>query len=790
MHTIRHIILPLVWLLGYIPDQAQAQVPGQVPTQTSGCNIQVRGQVFDVDTHEKLEDATIEIKTNPKKTLISGHDGQFLFTNLCPGTYTIHISHVSCAPGSFQIQLTSDTMLTIQLSHYRSELQQVMVSGQKFIPNTGMKWEVSGRELDANRGLSIGDAMGKLNGITLLQNGATISKPVIHGLHGSRVLTINNGIRQEGQQWGNEHAPEIDPFVAEKISVIKGVDELKYGSDAIAGVILIEPKSLRNQPGTRAEFNTQYHTNNQQYLFSGLWEQQLKKLPALTYRLQGTFKKAANYTTPQYRLDNTGLQEENFSAAIAWRKENYQLESFYSQFHSQIGIFKGAHIGNLSDLENAIEQEKPAAIFTDDGRSYEIDRPSQEVTHRLGKIRGNFQSGQHKFRVTIGVQHNKRKEFDVIRGNSEAPQLTLSILTLSQDIQWIHPTVKNINGLVGVNLVQQDNQYKGRYFIPNYFSTTYGAYWIEKWARKKWEIQGGLRFDHKNIDTRRIRTGSVFVDNNFSFSTTAASLNFIHKFNNHFSANLNTSLASRAPYVNELLSDGIHHGTGTYEQGDINLQVEQSWNLIGGLSYTSHNKKFNSELVVYQNRIRDFIYQKPVPDEPVLTIVGAFPKIEYQQTDARLRGVDWMLQYDLSKNIALTGKWSMVRGYDLQAQDWLVWMPSDRYTLGATWNIPVAGKWSNTYVSADMMHVREQTRIPGKNSGLKVDYKEPPAAYTLFGLDAATTCQLGNVPVTIGITVRNLSNTVYREYLNQFRYFTDEMGRNILLRLKIPIEHF
>ena len=790
MNTIRQIILLFIGLLGYMPQQVQAQVPNQTQAQASACIIQIRGQVFDVDTREKLEDATIEIHSNPKKTVISGHDGQFLFSKLCPGTYTIHISHVSCAPGSFQINLTGDTMLTIQLSHYRSELQQVMVSGQKFIPNTGMKWEVSGRELDANRGLSIGDAMGKLNGITLLQNGATISKPVIHGLHGSRVLTINNGIRQEGQQWGNEHAPEIDPFVAEKISVIKGVDELKYGSDAIAGVILIEPKSLRTQPGMRAELNTQFHTNNQQYLFSGLWEQQLKKLPALTYRLQGTFKKAANYTTPQYRLDNTGLQEENFSAALAWRKENYQIESFYSQFHSQIGIFKGAHIGNLSDLENAIEQERPADVFTDDGKTYEIDRPSQEVTHRLGKIRGNFQSGQHKFRITIGVQHNRRKEFDVIRGNSEAPQLTLSILTLSQDIQWIHPTVKNINGLVGVNMVQQDNQYKGRYFIPNYFSTTYGAYWIEKWAKKKWEIQGGLRFDHKNIDTRRIRTGSVFVDNNFSFNTTAASVNIIHKFNNHFSVNLNTSLASRAPYVNELLSDGIHHGTGTYEKGDINLQVEKSWNLIGGLNYTSHNKKFNTELVVYQNRIHDFIYQRPVPDEPVLTIVGAFPKIEYQQTDARLRGVDWLLQYDLTKQISLNGKWSIVRGYDLKAQDWLVWMPSDRYTLGATWNIPVTGNWSNTYVSIDMMHVREQTRIPGINSGSKVDYKEPPAAYTLFGLDAATTCQIGEVPLTIGITVRNASNTIYREYLNQFRYFTDEMGRNILLRLKIPIQHF
>lgn len=756
----------------------------------STCTFSVQGQVYDADTHETLEDATIELVAGKTFSAVSDHDGGFLFKGLCAGEYILRISHVSCAPGSFTLKLNGDTALQIQLSHYRSELQQVLVSGAKYIPNTGMRMEIGGRQLESVKGLSIGDAMGKINGVSLLQNGATISKPVIHGLHGSRVLTINNGIRQEGQQWGNEHAPEIDPFVAEKITVIKGVDELKYGSDAIAGVVLIDPKSLRSQPGYRAEFNTQFHSNNRQYLFSGLWEQQLKALPALTYRVQGTFKKAANYTTPQYRLDNTGFQEENFSAALAWRKERYQLETYYSQFHAKLGIFKGAHIGNLSDLENAINQERPDPVFTDDGVRYEIDRPSQEVVHRLWKIKGQFQSGQHKFRVTLGVQQNKRKEFDVIRGNSEAPQLTLSILTFSQDIQWIHPTVKNINGVVGINFVQQDNTYKGRYFIPNYLSTTYGGYWIEKWAKKKWELQGGLRFDYKNIDTRRIRTGNVFVDNTFEFSTLAASANLIHKFNNHFKVNLNVSRATRAPYVNELLSDGIHHGTGTYEQGDIYLTTEKSTNLTLGFNYTSHNKRFNAEWIVYQNLINDFIYQQPVPDEPVLTIVGAFPKIEYRQTDARLRGVDAMIEYELARSVSLQAKASIVRGFNTTQNEWLIWMPSDRISTGLTWNLPVKGNWSDTYLSMDWQHVLEQTRIPTKANGSKVDYKDPPSAYSLIGLDASTTITLGTIPFTVGLTVRNLTNSVYREYLNQFRYFTDEMGRNVMVRLKIPIEQF
>src|SRR5688500_11682563 len=144
------------------------------------------------------------------------------------------------------------------------------------------------------KGLVISEALSKINGVTLLQTGSTISKPVIHGLHSNRVLTINNGVRQEGQQWGNEHAPEIDPFIANRLTVIKGVDELRYGSDAIGGVILVEPRALRTTPGHNAESNAVYFTNNRQYVASAIFEQQLKKLPPLTYRLQGSFRKGAN----------------------------------------------------------------------------------------------------------------------------------------------------------------------------------------------------------------------------------------------------------------------------------------------------------------------------------------------------------------------------------------------------------------------------------------------------------------------------------------------------------------
>ncbi|MBK7882797.1 MAG: TonB-dependent receptor plug domain-containing protein [Chitinophagaceae bacterium] len=190
------------------------------------------------------------------------------------------------------------------------------------MPIQDLKKELSGKALQETRGLSLSEALTKINGVTMLQTGSTISKPIIHGLHSNRILTINNGVRQEGQQWGNEHAPEIDPFIADKLTVIKGVDELKYGSDAIGGVVLVDPKPLRNKPGYAAEINTAYFTNNRQYVLSGVFEQQLKKISAFTYRVQGTFKKAANAATPGYRLNNTASEEKNFSITAGFKKEN------------------------------------------------------------------------------------------------------------------------------------------------------------------------------------------------------------------------------------------------------------------------------------------------------------------------------------------------------------------------------------------------------------------------------------------------------------------------------------
>lgn len=746
------------------------------------CTFKLSGHLEDQSTHEKLVGATVTLLP-VNRIVITNENGDFTINALCAGTFHLVITHIDHDTISQQVTMGRNEHLDLHMQHLQTALAEVNVTAQKGIANTGSKKEITSKELAQYQGLSLGEILSKLNGVTMLQTGSTITKPVIHGLHSNRILTVNNGVRQEGQQWGNEHAPEIDPYVADNLTVIKGVDELRYGSDAIGGVILINPKPMRNKPGTYTELNAAGFSNNREYVFSGLFEQQLNKLPSLTYRIQGTFKKSANVTAPDYRLNNTGLDEKNFSLTAAWKKSHYNIEAYYSQFQTRVGIFSGSHIGNLSDLLAAISAAIPSNLFTGQ-ETYKIGRPYQDVTHQLIKVKSTILTGASRFNLLVATQYNKRKEFDVVRTQSiTGPQLNLDIMTVSEDISWDHPSIGNLRGTLGLSGIQQQNVYSGRYLIPNYLSSTYGGYLVEKWIKNKFELQGGVRYDAKVIATKRLLYGGGRVDHDFNFTTLASSFNAIYKPTHLVQMNVNVTLANRAPYVNELLSNGIHEGTGTYEEGDINLKPEQSVNLNAGLSFSNESKTFTADLAFYGNYINNFIYEQPKPNDPVLTIAGAFPKLQYQQTNAFLRGLDVTASYDFTSALVLTSKLSLLRAYNRTADDWLILMPSDRISNTLRYNFRDNSRFNENYISAEYNNVLKQTRVPSDING-KQDYKAPPDAYALFNLAASTTVDLHSRPVTFTLGVANLFNKSYREYLNSFRYFTDEMGRNISLRMK------
>jgi len=773
---LKHLIFSLVLSAG-LAGAARAQ----------NCNLRLSGHVHSTATHENLSGATV-LLVERNRRLVTDPNGDFRFDSLCAGTYRLLITHTSFDTIWRKVELQRSQHTDVDLAPLTRELKTVTVAAARQQPPAALRRELSGRALEETRGLSLGEAAARLNGVTQLMTGTGISKPVVHGLHSNRLLTINNGVRQEGQQWGNEHAPEIDTFIAGNITVVKGGEELRYGSDAIGGAVVVEPRPLRNEPGSQAELHSVYFTNNRQYVVSGIFEQQLRRLPSFTWRVQGTFGRAANATTPDYRLNNTGFGEQNFSLTARWRREHFGSELYYSLFSKEVGIFTGAHIGNLADLRNAIAQGHPDPVHTGQ-QSYAIGRPRQEMEHHLLKSRTWFDAGKSRFNVLLALQTNNRREFDVVRNAAASgAQIDLSVSTFSQEVNWEHPRKGALSGTWGLTAIQQDNRYSGRYLIPNYRSFSYGVYVLEKWADGPWDLQGGLRFDRKDLHTRRLQTASqVLTEYGFDFSTVAATLNTGYKLLPAWRIYAGASLSTRAPHVNELLTNGIHHGTGTYEIGDISLRPERSLLLTLGQSFFSKDRKFQGEISVYRNRINNFIYQQPRPNDPVLTIRGAFPLLTYQATDALLQGMDMTLAYQPFDRFRVEGRYSMLRARNLRTGDWLILMPADRLQQELTYNLRDFRGLTATSISFQAQQVARQNRVPDERNGAQ-DYAPPPPAYALFHANAGTTFRVGRYPITFSVTARNLFNQSYREYLNAFRYYTDEPGRNIIFRLRIGFQ--
>jgi iron complex outermembrane recepter protein len=402
----------------------------------SQCTLTYAGKITDGDTKELLKGAVVELKDIGVK-VVTDTNGIFMVKGLCSGHYDVTITHVGCQPLTTHIHINDDYEKEYQLPHAYNQLEAVTVVTNNI--NVINSSDLKAQQLDALKGLSLGETIKNIPGVSVLQTGTNIYKPVIHGLHSSRVLIINNGIRQEGQQWGNEHAPEIDANLANRISVVKGAATIRYGGDAIGGVVLVEPKLLRLVPGVGGEFNLGAFSNNRMVSFSSMIDGNFKKNNAISWRLQGTVKRGGNSKTPNYWLDNSGIQEYNFSVAAGYKKNNWGTDVFYSQFNTKLGIFSGSHIGNLTDLVNAINSVSPPDYITNAGFTYRIDRPYQKVQHHLLKSKTYLNTGAiGRLNVIASFQYNNRLEFDKKRFQSseDVPQLDLSIGTAGLDILW------------------------------------------------------------------------------------------------------------------------------------------------------------------------------------------------------------------------------------------------------------------------------------------------------------------------------------------------------------------
>ncbi|TAF97687.1 MAG: TonB-dependent receptor [Cytophagia bacterium] len=740
------------------------------------CHCFLKGIIKDQDSGKPIAGAVVRIKENGRFA-IANADGRYVIEKLCQGQYTLECKMVGYKPTSVPLSLEHDAVEeSFALSEEEIHLQDVEITARKVeAPLAQTATTLQGPQLDQTRGQTLGEALKNITGVTTLQTGTSIAKPVIHGLHSNRVLIMNNGVRQEGQQWGSEHAPEIDPFVAKRLTVVKGAAGVRYGSDAVGGVVLVEPDELPNGGKINGELNTVGFSNGWQGVVSGLVQGSVNNWKGFGWRVQGTLKNGGNVATPAYHLANTGVRERNFSVAMGYRNAQRGAEVFYSQFSTILGIFAGAHIGNVSDLLAVLKNGEPF-VQTDFYR--QIERPYQDINHNLLKVKAFYNFKNQRLTLTFGRQHNYRAEYD-LHGPQAAtrPGLLFNITTFTNDLIYEHqPIAGKITGQIGLSGLYQYNLSDGRPLIPDFDQRNLGLFVIERYIRTRWEWEMGLRYDARQLDVYQF-VGRVLNPRQHRFQSFSGTAGVVYNANSQLSARFNVGTAWRPPNVNELYSNGVHHGAAAFEKGDATLQPETALNATASLTYNARRLKV--EMGFYRNLIDNYIYAKPQP-EPILTIRGAFPYFQYVQTRAVFAGIDLTTEYAFSAKFKHQAKLSYLRAYDQQNDDFLVLIPANRSENTLNYNFGTILKSHDTFVSLTHLWVAEQRRVPPNS-----DFAPPPPAYHLWTVQTGGTFKVSKSrALDWGLSVQNALNTPYRDYLNRFRYFALDQGRNVSLRLK------
>jgi len=750
----------------------------------TACNCTLKGKVISKESGEVILGSYVYLKGQKTKAQ-TDEKGNFKIEKICPGTYLLvcEMSSFNKVETSITLKDHDDLTENLSLETHEEHLMEVLVTGKKTEITSQLKGELSAEERSQRNGLSLGEMLKGISGVQSLQTGSSISNPIIHGMHSSRVIILNQGVRQEGQQWGSEHAPEVDPFVSKNIQVIKGPAGLRYGGDAIGGLILMEPNSLPDTSGILGEAQTIFFTNGRQFVTSGMLEGGFKNVNGWGWRVQGTLKNGGNIKTANYNLANTGIEEQNFSTALGYKNQKFGTDLFISRFHSIIGIYSGSHIGNINDLKTAIASDRPFEIYTPTNFIREIERPNQDITHSLAKFKAYVNLTNKTIRMNVAYQDNQRLEFDIMRLGKNINTLSFNLGTLSSEILIDeYNSSKLWKGQFGLTYLTQGNRTSGNRvniptltssLLPNYYLSNLGIFALERYVNQKMEIDMGLRLDTKDIEIHRpIQNYSTTIKRDLSnYIGLSGSMGLKYHWTQNFENHLILARAFRAPSPNELFSNGVHHGAGAYEIGDPLLKGETAYNI--SLNSLYRTEKLELEIGLYTNTIHHFINLKPLMEkgEPafITTVRGSFPAFTYEQIDASFKGMDGQLSYSISESWSLHQKTSIVRAYDELNNTYMVNIPPDRFEYLIRYQF----KKHKQYVSWGITQISMQKRVE-----INADFLPPPKGYILGQVHWGISIN----KFDFGVSVTNAFNQAYRDYLNRFRYFADDQGQNISFR--------
>jgi len=786
---------------------------GSLVISAQNCDKTLTGRVIDFHNGAPLKKATI---TFNDQTIITDNEGNYTIMNLCPTSYAFTVSHEDCNSQVITINISKVHKKDFYLEHHLNELQEIKISGETPTKTSSAQEETIGKNIiEKYSSASIGDALKEITGISSLNTGSTIVKPIIQGLNGSRVLIINNGVRMQDMEWGDEHAPNIDINTAGSITVVKGASALKYGGDAIGGVIIIDPykvpakDTLIGKTTINAVSNGRGGSINSEIIkgYDSGW----------FIKGQGTFKRFGDVEAPDYILSNTGISQKGGSIAFGVNKFTQGWDVFYSYYNNKIGVLATSHIGNIDDLQSSINDGQPDIIrdFT-----YDIDNPKQEVTHHLGRLR-YFKRFEKlgKWTTQYDFQLNQRLEFDIRRTQerNKVPSIDLELTTHSVISEFEFDAKSDFQLNTGILMRYQENFANPltgvRRLIPDYEKYDLGIFITGEYdLNENVLLDAGVRYDYSQIDVQKFYLNSrwetrgyeqdfsdIVTDRNvigsqlltnpkFEYHNISATAGIQYRFQDNFELRANYTLAQRAPNPAELFSDGLHHSAARIEIGDLRIDQETSHKLSTSLSMNT--EKWGWEVAPFFNIIKDYILIEPVNTE--LSIRGSFPIWEYRQSDVRLLGIDTKIFANWHANWRTDHSFSLIKGKETSFEKHpLINMPAPNFSNKITFSQP---NWYNFNISLESEYHFRQNEYPPNilvfspdaDEEIELKVNTPTEAYHLLNLDTSMKFKLGNKnSLNLGFTITNITNTTYRNYLNRQRYFADDLGRNFLLRISI-----
>jgi len=721
-------------------------------TTASAQNI-VQGSVTTKETNQPLP-ATIYIPQLEKGTAAT-LDGTYKITSVPTGNYTIVFSYLGYATISKKVKISEKNSVieTVQLAESAVEMEEVIISTpfHKLQGDNVMKVERIGvNELLSKGATTLSEGITNIPGVESISTGTGIGKPVIRGLSSNRVLTYTQGVRLENQQFGDEHGLGINSAGIESVEIIKGPASLLYGSDALGGVLYLNPERFASRNEIDADVQSTYFSNTLGSSSNGGVQVSGEKIKFLA---RGGYSTYSDYKTGSgERVTNTRFNEKDFKTGVRFQNEIVKSTVRYNYNRSNIGI-----------PETIGEQTT----------NKDLALPFQEIDNHIVSWDNSFFFDNSSLDVKLGYQHNDRREFEDHHEEENGeetneeehdhtegdPALQLKLNTFSYDVKYNLPELGKFETIAGIQGMYQTNENFGEeILIPDATTFDVGVFATTHYHLEKIDLQAGLRYDRRTIESEAARNPN---DDHFiapldrDFNSFNAAVGAKVDFSESVVARVNVASGFRAPNLAELTSNGTHEGTNRYEVGNENLTNEQ--NLQTDVSLEFSNKHFEVFVNGFYNSINNYIFISPTNE----TIDGN-QVFNYVQSDANLYGgefgihihphpLDWL--HIESSFETVTGK--------LNSDDYLPLIPAN--TLRNTLRVEFG---EATFFNKPSAFVTLQNTFDQNNTSA---FETPTKGYNLVSLGASNVFKLNKADIKLQLSVTNLFDEEYISHLSRLK---------------------